>query len=108
MDEGHFSFLGYREYEIESEAGEDVLRAVPGSGLGILREAGERPVSVSFEQLPPNARKLAREKNLLILTKANSRATVHRPAYLDYVGIKRFDAAGGVGGGARLLCPFPP
>ena len=29
------------------------------------------------------------------LTKANSRATVHRPAYLDYVGVKRFDADGG-------------
>ena len=34
----------------------------------------------SFAQLPPEVRRLAREKNLLNLTKANSRATVHRPA----------------------------
>jgi glutamate dehydrogenase len=103
MEEGHFTFLGYREYDIGSEGGEDVLRAVPGSGLGILREAGERPVSASFQQLPPAVRKLAREKNLLNLTKANSRATVHRPSYLDYVGVKRFDASGEVSGERRFL-----
>ena len=34
----------------------------------------------------------ARLPELLIITKANSRSTVHRPGYLDYVGIKRFDA----------------
>ena len=37
MDDEHFTFLGYREYEIADEDGEDVLRAVSGSGLGILR-----------------------------------------------------------------------
>jgi glutamate dehydrogenase len=103
LEDGHFTFLGYREYELASEGGEDVLRAVPGSGLGILREVGERPASASFEQLPPKVRKLAREKNLLNLTKANSRATVHRPSYLDYVGLKRFDTAGEVSGERRFL-----
>ena len=39
-------------------------------------------------------RRLARAKTLLNLTKANSRATVHRPAYLDYVGGKRSDESG--------------
>ena len=29
-----------------------------------------------------------------MILKANSRATVHRPAYLDYVGVKTFDAEG--------------
>ena len=38
-----------------------------------------------------------------MLTKANSRATVHRPAYLDYVGVKRFGAAGEVIGERRFL-----
>jgi glutamate dehydrogenase len=103
MHDGHFTFLGYREYDIGSEGGEDVLRTVPGSGLGILREMDERPVSASFQQLPPRVRKLAREKNPLNLTKANSRATVHRPSYLDYVGVKRFDASGEVSGERRFL-----
>src|SRR5205823_7842843 len=39
----------------------------------------------------------------LNLTKANSRATVHRPAYLDYVGVKRFDEHGAVASEVRFL-----
>lgn len=103
MNDGHFTFLGYREYDVLTEDGEDVLRAVSGSGLGILRAADERPISVSFAQLPPEVRRLARAKNLLTLTKANSRATVHRPSYLDYVGVKRFDVDGEVAGERRFL-----
>ena len=37
------------------------------------------------------------------MTKANSRATVHRPSYLDYVGIKRLSADGEVIGEYRFL-----
>jgi glutamate dehydrogenase len=103
MREGHFTFLGYREYDMLTEDGEDILRSVPGSGLGILRETGEGATSSSFAQLPPEVRKLARAKTLLNLTKANSRATVHRPSYLDYVGVKRFDGSGEVAGERRFL-----
>ncbi len=103
MADDHFTFLGFREYDMLSEDGEDVLRPVSGSGLGILRESGEGPVSASFAQLPPEVRRLARERNLVNLTKANSRATVHRPVYLDYVGIKRFDEAAEVSGERRFL-----
>ncbi|MBA3384941.1 MAG: NAD-glutamate dehydrogenase, partial [Actinobacteria bacterium] len=103
MHDGHFTFIGYREYDMLTEDGEDVLRAVPRSGLGILREIDERPISLSFAQLQPEVRRLAREKSLLNLTKANSRATVHRPSYLDYVGVKRFDPSGEVAGERRFL-----
>jgi glutamate dehydrogenase len=99
----HFTFLGYREYELLTRDGEDVLEAVAGSGLGILREREHKPVSHSFSQLPPDVRRLAREPNLLNLTKANARATVHRPGYLDYVGVKRFDEHGAVVAERRFL-----
>ena len=97
----HFTFLGYREYTLESRDGEDVLATVPGSGLGLLRT--DRTESVSFSKLPPEVRARAREKKLLVLTKANSRSTVHRSAYLDYIGVKSFDADGNVSGERRLL-----
>ena len=103
LSEGHFVFLGYREYELVEEGGEERLRAVPDTGLGILREHGGDPTSHAFSNLPPRVRALARAPRLLILTKANSRATVHRPAYLDYIGIKRFDADGKVVGERRFL-----
>ncbi len=106
MHDDHFTFLGYREYEIRTEGGEDVLASVEATGLGILRVKGEQPHSLSFSKLTPEVRRLAREKTLLNLTKANSRATVHRPAYLDYVGVKRFDADGEVASERRFLGLF--
>ena len=69
-----------------------MLRPVPGTGLGLLRNAPEAP-SRSFADLPPEIRARAREQRLLVLTKANRRSTVHRPTYLDYVGVRRFDDA---------------
>ncbi|MFF4629677.1 NAD-glutamate dehydrogenase domain-containing protein [Streptomyces griseorubiginosus] len=105
----HFTFLGFREYQLRED---DSLAAVPGTGLGILRSdpqhAGDEshPVSPSFERLPPGARAKAREHKLLVLTKANSRATVHRPSYLDYIGVKKFDADGNVVGERRFLGLF--
>ena len=105
----HFTFLGYREYQLRED---DSLAAVPGTGLGILRSdpqhGGEdsHPVSPSFERLPADARAKAREHKLLVLTKANSRSTVHRPSYLDYVGVKKFDENGEVVGERRFLGLF--
>src|SRR5688572_3609443 len=99
----HFTFLGCRDYEIATAGGEDVLRIVPGSGRGILRERPGETLSASFATLPPEARKRARVKELLVLTKANARSTVHRPGQLDYVGIKHFDAKGEVRGETRFL-----
>jgi glutamate dehydrogenase len=103
LDDGHFTFLGFREYELVSEQDDDRLRAVDGSGLGILRQAAGKQVARGFEKLPPRVRALARQPRLLILTKANSRATIHRPGYLDYVGVKRFGPNGDVVGERRFL-----
>ncbi|HET6987132.1 MAG TPA: NAD-glutamate dehydrogenase [Kribbella sp.] len=86
----HFTFLGYREYDFTMEGDQGILRGRPGTGLGILRP-DPKPGS---GKLPPEASARAQERKLLILTKANSRSTVHRSSYLDYVGIKRFDKSG--------------
>ena len=64
------------------------------------------PTDEAFAKLPGAAKAKAREKTLLVLSKANSRATVHRPAYLDYVGIKTFDSTGQVVGERRFLGLF--
>ncbi|MEA3217443.1 MAG: glutamate dehydrogenase [Acidimicrobiia bacterium] len=96
MSDDHFTFLGHRLYDLLSEGGEDVLRAVPDSGLGILRQPSAVGAARSFAKLPPEIRRKAHEPELLNLTKANARSTVHRPAHLDYVGVKEFDEAGKV------------
>ncbi len=103
LDDGNFIFLGYCAYNLLPEDGEDRLCAVPGSGLGILREADTSPVSHDFATLPSEERTLGRSRRLLTLTKANARSPVHRPSHMDYVGIKRFDADGHVLGEWHFL-----
>ncbi|ALP51895.1 NAD-glutamate dehydrogenase [Candidatus Tenderia electrophaga] len=101
----HFTFVGFRAYDLVQENGQDVLRLVPGSGLGILRESeadGGR-ASHSFAHIPPPLRKLARQRTLLIITKSTAVSTVHRPVHLDYIGIKRYNGADEVVGEWRFL-----
>ncbi len=108
LADNNLTFLGYREYDLITVEGEDALRPVPASGLGILRQETangheDDAVSLSFALLPTAVRSKAREPHLLILSKANSRSTVHRAAYMDYIGVKKFDAEGNVIGERRFL-----
>ncbi|MEA2441771.1 MAG: glutamate dehydrogenase, partial [Thermoleophilaceae bacterium] len=100
----HFTLLGYRDYDLEQDAeGKPQLTAVPSTGLGILRQPTGERCPRRLDDLPPEVRERAPEPYLLNLTKANSRATIHRAAYLDYVGVKRFDDSGRVTGERRFL-----
>ncbi|MGJ7440867.1 NAD-glutamate dehydrogenase [Aquipuribacter sp. MA13-6] len=98
----HFTFLGYREYALRPGRSDDtaVLESVPGTGLGIMRQGDERP---TVNPLSPTVTAHARRHDVLVLTKANSRATVHRSTYLDYVGVKVYDSTGEVVGEQRFL-----
>ena len=104
LADDHFTFLGYREYRLSREGDDEVLRAVPGTGFGILR--ADQDMSKSFGKLPPLVKAKAREKTLLVLAKANSKSTVHRSVYLDYIGVKVFDHVGEVVGERRFLGLF--
>ncbi|HYZ81784.1 MAG TPA: NAD-glutamate dehydrogenase, partial [Solirubrobacteraceae bacterium] len=95
----HFTFLGYREYVLTARDDSAQLSVVDGSGLGILRGASRNP----SKTLTGKPLALARSSQPLVLTKANSRATVHRPAYLDYIGVKQFAPDGTVIGERRFL-----
>jgi len=101
LADNHFTFLGYRQYDlVEGEQGM-ALVPVPGTGLGILRH--DKKGSASFAALPPEVRARAKDPQRLILTKANSRSTVHRRSYLDYIAIKRVNEDGEPIGEYRFL-----
>lgn len=108
LADDHFTLLGYRQHDLlVDEQGQDSLRLVPGSGLGVLRETAAERASASFAALPKGARTLARAATpVLVVTKANTRSTVHRPGYTDYIGVKRYDAQGRVIGEHRFLGLF--
>ncbi len=98
----HFTFMGYREYDlVTDEHGEEHLRTVPGTGLGISRP--DKLVSASFAQASAEVRAKIHEKRLVTITKASARSSVHKRSYLDFIGIKKFDAAGRVTGERRFL-----
>ncbi len=105
--EDNFVFFGYREHRLINQDGEDQLQIVPGTSLGLLRKTDENSDSSSlcrsFAALPPEARCLARNPELLVITRSGSESTVHRPGYMDYIGIKQFNAEGEVIGEHRFL-----
>ncbi len=103
LADNHFTFVGYRCHDAVDVADGVGLAIVPGSGLGLLRPQSGETLSASFMQLPARLRARARAPGLLVITKSNSRSTVHRPGYLDYIGIRRFDASGAIVGEHRFI-----
>ena len=104
----NFTFLGMREY-IYSGTGPDAkLERGEGRGLGILSDPdvlvlrqGKNAVTTTPEILA-----FLQGPEYLIVTKANVKSIVHRRAYMDYVGVKRFDAEGRVVGELRIVGLF--
>ncbi len=95
LTEGNFVLLGYRESHYTKADG---FRAVPGTGLGILRGADG---DTEFQAAPTSG-----DRGLLVLTKDSRRSPVHRGAYLDYIGVRRYDGAGRLTGERRFLGLF--
>ncbi|TVT05018.1 NAD-glutamate dehydrogenase [Amycolatopsis bartoniae] len=103
---GHFTFLGYRRFEVvEGEPGDDepALRASLASGLGVLRQDNLAARSLTAG---PDTGANALKPELLVLTQASAPSTVHRPVYPYYVGVKTFDERGQVTGEHRFLGMF--
>jgi len=97
----NFTLLGYRQYKIVPVSGDHRIEAVAESALGLMRRSTSRDLMLS--DLPDVARKQALSGDLLILTKTNNKSRVHRPAYIDYIGVKRLDANGQVIGEDRFI-----
>jgi glutamate dehydrogenase len=90
----HFTFLGYREYQVAAVDGEEVLQAVEGSGLGILHSSERSVAPRSLKSLAARDLPQSGAIDAIILTKTNARASVHRPGYMDYIGVLKFDDKG--------------
>ena len=99
----HYTFLGQRDYELVFQDGRFGLRGLPDSGLGILRESTHGTDTPAFKPLSAAAEQVLRGKCPVFLTKENSRATVHRPDYLDYVGVKLSGPDGNIFGERRFV-----
>ncbi|WP_428353820.1 NAD-glutamate dehydrogenase [Methyloprofundus sp.] len=103
LKDGHFVFLGYREYRIIQQDETNGFSVIEQTGLGILRDNIAQIPEANFLPISDDAYQLLNNDNPLLITKATSKATVHRPVFMDYIGIKQYDAAGLVSGEIRFL-----
>ncbi len=99
----HFVFLGYRYYNLEqpdsSQPDKLRLNYQNRSGLGIFRTIPKAQQKIEFNGY---LGQLAQAPNLLVITKSTTRSPIHRPAYLDRIGVKKIDATGKVVGEWRF------
>ncbi len=65
----HFTFLGQRDYELVQHGDGFGLRAVPGSGLGILRDELRPAGAAEVTPLPPAASDIISGSSPIFLTK---------------------------------------
>lgn len=103
MGNNHFTFLGYQEYEFSGKGKTRKLSPIVNSALGILRCEQEEKGMCSLSALPEEALQLAESSDILSISKSNAIATVHRPTYMDYIGVKRFDKHGELIGERRFI-----
>ena len=100
----NFTFLGVRNYTFDGKT----LEPDFDGALGIMRARDLRVLKLGNELLEftPEIMTFLKEPRLLIIAKANIHAHVHRRVYLDYIGVKHFDASGNLVGEQRIVGLF--
>lgn len=103
IEDHHFTFLGIRDYVLLEKGKEKILQAVPDTGFGLLRQGLSKSNTRSISAMAPEARELTLSSHILVVSKTNTRSNVHRDAYTDYIGVKRFNLKGEVIGERRII-----
>ena len=112
LQQDHFVFLGARDYDYPRTADGGYEAEAPlsqsGDGLGVLADP-DRTVLRRANEPAVLTRQMKRQLDLsdpVTVAKANARSRVHRRAYMDYVGVKRFGADGRPSGETRFVGLF--
>ncbi len=103
LEDHHFTFIGMQDYELVQENKEMLLKAIPGTGYGILRDEFVKTNRQHVASIAPQAHELMVSSQILIMSKTDTLSCIHRDTYMDYIGVKRFDAQGKVVGECRIL-----
>jgi len=108
----HFVFLGARDYDYPRDASGSYEAEAPlnqsSDGLGVLSDPERRVLRRASEPavLTAAMQRQMDESDPVTVAKANMRSRVHRRAYMDYVGVKRYDADGKPTGETRFVGLF--
>lgn len=100
MENNHFTYLGYREYDIDTKNDDYHFTVKPDSGLGILKDGnvqvfeGQR----KLKKLPPDVQEFIQKDELVFISKTNKKSTIHRSVQMDAIIVKMFDKKGKIKG----------
>ncbi|MGH6989319.1 MAG: NAD-glutamate dehydrogenase [Stellaceae bacterium] len=94
LADDYFVFLGCRDYRFAAAAASGNI--VPGSGLGILRDDGRSVFEGlrRFVDLPAATRVFLLAPRIIEVARSSERARIVRPAPMDAIAVKLFDAEG--------------
>jgi len=108
LRDNNFTFLGMREYTYSGKGEQATVERGKGRGLGILSNPEVRVLRQGKDAVftTPEILAFLEGPDFLIVTKANVKSVVHRRAYMDYIGVKRFDSSGNVVGELRIVGLF--
>ncbi len=107
LGDDHFTFLGCRDYAfVDKDGGR--LEPMHATSLGVLSDVEAQVISRGDYRASstPDVREFLNQREPLIITKANARSLVHRRVYMDYVGVKIFNAQGRLTGERRFVGLF--
>jgi glutamate dehydrogenase len=107
-----FIFLGARTYDYPRDGKGNYVREEPSfdpeAGLGILRDPERDVLRRESEPafLSADFKAWLAEAPAVVVAKSNLRSKVHRRAHCDYIGVRRYDAAGAPIGETRFVGLF--
>ena len=93
LDDDHFTYLGYSHSKVSGGS----VSTIPGTALGISRDDKETSASANYLMQG------AADSPIILFIKSSNRSTVHRPTFMDYIGIREVDASGQIIGEHRFV-----
>lgn len=91
VNNDNFVFLGFREYKLALVGGQTQLLSIGKTGLGLLSGKSENEPSKSFAGLPEHLRGILAKPNPILLSKSSHVSPIHRPVYMDFLGVQKFE-----------------
>jgi glutamate dehydrogenase len=99
----HFTFMASDIFAVEKKGGKTFLVRDESNDLGSFRFNSANKNHHNLEELPEEIQSFVLNPDVINFFKSGERSRIHRPAYPDYVVVKRFNKKGEVIGGVRFM-----
>ncbi|MFU8815864.1 MAG: NAD-glutamate dehydrogenase [Pseudomonadales bacterium] len=93
LPQNNFTFLGYRSFDY----GDGLIRQTDEEALGVMRNRSAA-TSRQLSEQRQRVQDFLLNPTVLSFSQSGTKSRVHRPAYPDYIGVRKFDSAGRVTG----------